>query len=218
MLSQSDHMIRPSVRIETSAGIAWTPGRLRRAAMSGAAVLSLFLSIGTAATAQSSMQVKKPIEPPSGFGELCSRYDWACAGGGGSLAGAAALKIAQQVNLHVNTRVRQTTDQSQYGAGDYWALPTAKGGDCEDLVLLKKRQLAAQGIAADRLLIATVLTGARRPHAVLVLRLDEGDYVLDNLVDSVKRWDQTGYSFIRMQDPAAPQRWAALFQGGVFDG
>lgn len=52
---------------------------------------------------------------------------------------------------------------------------------------------------------------------MLVLRTEEGDFVLDNLNNRVKGWQETGYSFLRMQNPDAPHRWNAVFKGGMFD-
>jgi predicted transglutaminase-like cysteine proteinase len=73
-----------------------------------------------------------------------------------------------------------------------------------------------RGVAAERLLIATVLDRRQNPHAVLVLRTDRGDYVLDNLANRMMHWSDTGYTFLRMQNPKAPGQWVAVFAGGVF--
>jgi predicted transglutaminase-like cysteine proteinase len=118
----------------------------------------------------------------------------------------------------VNRQVRPITDRRQYRRDEHWALPTSRGGDCEDFALLKKRELIALGVPADKLLIATVLDRKRQPHAVLVLSTLQGDYVLDNLTSRIKPWGQTGYSFLRMQDPRAPERWVAVLAGGIFKG
>ncbi|MFN0115706.1 MAG: transglutaminase-like cysteine peptidase [Paracoccaceae bacterium] len=196
--------------------IARAAGRLR-AAFGTALVLAAVLSAGSApARADGYLNPGQRIAAPTGFAGLCGRLSWACAGGGTSAAQNDVMSLARQVTMSVNDQVRQIADESQYGAEDYWSLPSGRGGDCEDLVLLKKLRLLRLGVAGDRLLIATVLDRSRQPHAVLVVRTEKGDYVLDNLTDRVSRWDRTGYSFIRMQDPNAPQRWSAVFAGGVF--
>jgi predicted transglutaminase-like cysteine proteinase len=46
---------------------------------------------------------------------------------------------------------------------------------------------------------------------VLVLRLDEGDYVLDNLTNEILPWNATGYAFLRIQSPSAPGNWHTGF-------
>ena len=128
----------------------------------------------------------------------------------------ATLKLAKTTNSQINRTTRQVADDRQYGGADTWALPTARGGDCEDFVLLKKKVLVSQGIPPETLLIATVLDRKRAPHAVLILRTDAGDFVLDNLRNQIKHWTETGYTFLRMQDPKAPRRWHAVFAGGAF--
>jgi predicted transglutaminase-like cysteine proteinase len=50
-------------------------------------------------------------------------------------------------------------------------------------------------------------------HAVLTLRTTEGDYVLDNLSRSVKRWRDTPYAFVKRQSSDNPQRWVSIEDG-----
>ena len=186
-------------------------------------VMALFLTL-TAMAAHAAgpkdggfLQAKKPIAAPEGFSKVCRQYDWACAGSDGTgLAEADLLKLAMSVNSRINNSTPEISDLSQYGTEERWALPTGRGGDCEDIALLKKRELIGKGLAANRLLIATVLDSRREPHAVLVLRTRGGDLVLDNLRDQVRPWRDTGYSFLRMQDPEAPQNWNAVLAGGMF--
>ena len=40
-------------------------------------------------------------------------------------------------------------------------------------------------------------------HAVLTVRTDRGDLILDNKTYAVKRWDETGYSFIKREAETA---------------
>lgn len=159
----------------------------------------------------------KPIAPPEGFAGLCDRYRWAC-GRTGAMAGAAPdeVKLARQINRKVNRTTRSISDRRQYGSDEVWALPTIRGGDCEDFALLKKMELIRHGIAPERLLIATVLDRRRGSHAVLVLRTDQGDLVLDNVRNQILPWWKTGYSFIRIQNPSEPTQWSAALAGGVF--
>lgn len=154
---------------------------------------------------------------PSGSGDLCSRYRWACAASRGrTVAPDSALTVANGVNREVNATVREVTDLSQYGRDDLWDLPTPRGGDCEDFALAKKQRLIQAGVPAGALLIATVLDRRRDHHAVLVLRTAAQDLVLDNLTDRMLPWHRTGYSFLRMQDPNDPRRWNAIAAGGIF--
>ncbi|MEY4983240.1 MAG: hypothetical protein RIR62_1506 [Pseudomonadota bacterium] len=175
-------------------------------------VLALWPTLA-AATEARPLPMKVPVAPPAGAAALCRTLPFACAGGQGAAVPATVMAEIARINRAAN-RIPALTDQAQYGRAEVWALPTARGGDCEDIVLLKKRALLRAGIAPDRLLIATVLDPNRAGHAVLILRAEAGDLVLDNLTDAILRWDRTGYAFLRVQDPAAPDRWVTSFAGG----
>ncbi|MDV7144275.1 transglutaminase-like cysteine peptidase [Tropicimonas sp. TH_r6] len=140
--------------------------------------------------------------------KLCSEYSWACSRSGNRMpASNDALRYAKKVSRLVNRGTPSISDDRQYKVEDHWTLPSRRGGDCEDLALLKKQQMISHGIAPERLLLTTVLDTRGGPHAVLVFRTDLGDYVIDNLTDAVRPWDRTGYTFLRMQDPSTPSRW-----------
>lgn len=111
----------------------------------------------------------------------------------------------------MNQKVRSVADSVQYGAKEVWSLPSTRGGDCEDYALAKKHDLIGKGVPAQRLLLATVFGQRTGSHAVLILRLDDGDYVLDNMTDDIKHWSKTKYTFLRIQDPNAPERWMTVF-------
>ncbi|WP_165915489.1 transglutaminase-like cysteine peptidase [Rhodovulum marinum] len=155
---------------------------------------------------------------PNGAQGLCSRYAWACARGHSAALNPGEVRLAEQINRRINASVRPIEDIKQYQREEFWTLPTARGGDCEDIALLKKAELIRQGLPPSRLLLATVLDRKRNNHAVLVLRTDKGDFVLDNLTDRMLHWSRTGYSFLKVQDPRAPHRWTAVLAGGIFKG
>lgn len=155
------------------------------------------------------------IAAPSGARNICTTYKWACAVS--SKSGRMTrqnLELVRRVNRGVNSQNREISDSAQYRQAELWALPTIRGGDCEDFALLKKRELIRLGIDPKRLLLATVLDRGRKSHAVLVLRSDDGDYVLDNLTNSILDWRNTRYTFLRMQNPDAPSSWVGVFRGG----
>ena len=181
--------------------------------------LCLFLGVAVApvqADVAAYLSGKHPIKQPAGAVGLCANYAWACAvTRGSSRFDDRDLATVQRVNRRINNRVREITDARQYRREEVWALPTRKGGDCEDFALLKKRELIRAGIPADRLLIATVLDKKMRGHAVLVVRSHRGDLVLDNLTNRILPWDQTGYIFLKMQNPKRPRNWDAILAGGA---
>lgn len=170
------------------------------------------------AQATSLLHTVKEVPVPKGAVGLCQRYQWACDRSRIGTIGDAQqiLKLASKVNISVNRAIREVSDQSQYGRPEVWALPTNRGGDCEDFALIKKRELISRGVAPFQLLIATGLDRNRNSHAVLIVRTNRGDYVLDNLTDKMKRWDASGISFLRMQDPSTSTGWTLVARGGMF--
>ena len=159
---------------------------------------------------------KRVTTSPPGASGLCDKYQWACTSTGyPGVSGRAALHLAKSINSQVNRQTDQIEDRAQYGQQEYWTLPTSRGGDCEDMVLLKKKKLLEKGLASETLLIATVLDLNRNSHAVLVLRTKQGDFVLDSLRDKVVPWRSTGYTFLKMQNPKSLRRWDAVLAGGL---
>lgn len=117
--------------------------------------------------------------------------------------------LLAQVNNFVNSKIAPVSDQDLYGEVEHWAYPT-DAGDCEDYVLLKKRYLQNLGFSAEALLITVVLDEKKEGHAVLTITTKKGDYVLDNRRNDVKRWDGTGYKFLKRQSHTNPLQWIAL--------
>jgi predicted transglutaminase-like cysteine proteinase len=94
----------------------------------------------------------------------------------------------QMVNRWINQNIVFGDDQIVYGRADYWA-PASETlrrgvGDCEDFAIAKMDMLAALGVArADmRLIIARDLV-RNADHAVLIVNLDGGSVMLDNVTD-----------------------------------
>lgn len=202
-------------------GTSYLFGKVAKSGMAAALFAFLLgIPIPAAATAlRPHLTPVKEVGAPDGFSGVCARYAWACAQSGGeNLSNGDLLALAEKINLAVNRSTREISDEAQYALPEYWALPTSRGGDCEDFALAKKQALVTRGVAPQRLLIATVLDRKSNPHAVLVVRTDTGDFVLDNLTDRVLDWRKTGYTFLRMQNPQAPNRWSAVLAGGVLGG
>ena len=133
---------------------------------------------------------------PIGFQIFCLQNPNFCRGGGKSEIALteAALKTLEDVNRTVNRAIRPSSERQ-----DVWALGVARG-DCEDYALAKRAQLIDAGFPASALRIAAVNTAAGIGHAVLVLRTSSGDLVLDNLNQTIRRFDQTNYRWIAMTE------------------
>lgn len=197
-------------------GLSLVP-KLRLVAIALAAATTLVAtSAATAAPAIKAAFItdRGATAAPSGAASICQTYSWACASINQSVSADRRFDLVRSVNARVNHSVRAINDDRQYGVEEHWALPTSTGGDCEDFALLKKRELIAAGINPQRLFIATTLDARRNPHAVLVFRSDDGDFVLDNLTDSVRRWHETRYLFLVMQDPERPAGWVKIYASG----
>lgn len=113
------------------------------------------------------------------------------------------------VNELVNKMVRPVSDFELYGELERWTMPTGKG-DCEDYVLLKRRLLMKRGWPSSVLLITVVKDEKGEGHAVLTVRTDRGDVVLDNKTNDIHLWSSTGYQFFKWQSPRDPKEWFSL--------
>jgi predicted transglutaminase-like cysteine proteinase len=191
-------------------GIAWL------ALVIGLTATMPALSIDAQRASATLIPIRKVTAPPPGANGLCATYDWACAKLGQSLLmGESSLQVLRSVNAKANRAIRPVTDLQQYRIAERWALPTTRGGDCEDYVLYKKQALIKAGFPPEQLLIAAVLDRKRQSHAVLVVRTGTQDLVLDNMHNRILPWNKTGYTFLRIQDPRQPSRWVSVFAGGM---
>lgn len=115
------------------------------------------------------------------------------------------LKLLNQVNQSVNREVKKASDLDLYGMPEYWSLPRVvdgkKYGDCEDYALEKRRQLIAAGVPESALSLAVAVTARGEGHAVLMISLKSGDWVLDNLTPWATPWEDLNYHWVERQVP-----------------
>ena len=82
-------------------------------------------------------------------------------------------------------RYRYITDDQLWGRSDYWATPGEflnMSGDCEDYAITKYYTLRALGWSDDDLRLVILRDTVRDiPHAVLAVKLNGENYILDNL-------------------------------------
>ncbi len=199
-------------------------GKVRAGAMLLAALtLAGVATAGAPAQAQSRLSPARglyardfgPAAAPVGFLEFCDRYPEECRAVGRPSHFVLRLdttrwNLLQQVNIHVNRKVRPMTDQQIYNRPEVWEYPVNGVGDCEDYVLLKKRYLEALGFPPEALLITVVLDEKGGGHAVLLVRTDRGDLALDNRRNRILPWNRTGYTYLLRQSQRDPGRWVAL--------
>lgn len=113
------------------------------------------------------------------------------------------------VNRSVNSRVAPATDQEVYGVEEYWEYPIDRG-DCEDYVLLKRKELIERGWPPSTVLITVVRDENGDGHAVLTVRTDHGDLVLDNKVEIIRPWFETPYTYIKRQSVYDAMKWTRI--------
>lgn len=118
------------------------------------------------------------------------------------------------INSRINSQVRPVTDFEFFGVEEHWTLPVSDEyglvGDCEDYVLAKQRELRARGWPAATLLPTVVRRKNGEGHAVLTVRTDRGDFILDNLTDEIRPWNETGYAFLKRVSAAHSGRWESI--------
>jgi predicted transglutaminase-like cysteine proteinase len=119
------------------------------------------------------------------------------------------------VNAAVNDTVKPLNDLEIYGKDEVWAYPDRGVGDCEDYVLEKRRKLRKLGLSLSNLLVTVVRKPDGEGHAVLTVRTDKGDFVLDNLSGSVRDWSQTGYRYLKRQASNHTGRWVTIREGSA---
>ena len=97
-----------------------------------------------------------------------------------------------------------------WGVVDRWDLPLDGYGDCEDYVLMKRRLLIAEGLPLQALLVTIVKDENGEGHAVLTVITDRGDFVLDNMHNSVKPWNALPYRYVKRQSQFDPDIWMQI--------
>jgi predicted transglutaminase-like cysteine proteinase len=151
--------------------------------------------------------------PPVGYVTFCREHETECRPGrrfsDRAQLSAAKFRELNEVNSSVNQAVAPITDLELYGKVEVWTYPASKG-DCEDYVLLKRRILIERGWPESTLLITVVRDENNEGHAVLTVRTDKGDFILDNKQRDVMAWADTPYTFIKRQSERNPLVWISL--------
>lgn len=119
----------------------------------------------------------------------------------------------QDVNNTFNTTVTAVSDQDLYGVAEFWTYPSSGYGDCEDFVLGKRAALIERGWAPSNLLVSVVMQANGEGHAVLMVRTDRGDLVLDNQDGLIRLWTDTPYTFLKRQSQAHAGQWVDILDG-----
>jgi predicted transglutaminase-like cysteine proteinase len=162
----------------------------------------------------SAAAVTKDALPPIGWVQFCSDHNDQCDVAALPAKPASLSKRAWntlvRINNDVNREIEPVSDQEQWGVLEKWSMPTTGKGDCEDYVLEKRKRLIEAGFPRQSLLITVVRDQKGDGHAVLTVKTDRGDFVLDNQERAVRAWEDTGYRFVKRQSEQDPNRWVSL--------
>jgi predicted transglutaminase-like cysteine proteinase len=189
---------------------------LKRGAAAGIMALSL-LGWKTASTAQSRplfASVGAQAQPPIGWVQFCVEYDPECKTRPSAprdvVLSADAWKDMVRTNRWVNDNIRPITDLAHWGVVERWNYPDDGYGDCEDYALAKRRILIEAGWPREALLMTVVRDQNGDGHAILTVKTDKGEFILDNERDDILLWSDTGYRFVKRQSQSDPNVWVSL--------
>ncbi|MDR6951062.1 putative transglutaminase-like cysteine proteinase [Ancylobacter sp. 3268] len=160
------------------------------------------------------MAVSGSTSTPVGYARFCEEMPAECGNGNGRagrvVVNEAEFRQLQKVNDEINARIQPMTDLDHYGEVERWTFAEDGYGDCEEYVLVKRRELIRLGWPPETLLITVVRDKKNAGHAVLTVVSDRGDLVLDNQESPILLWHETGYRFVKRQAQGNPDRWVSL--------
>jgi predicted transglutaminase-like cysteine proteinase len=155
-----------------------------------------------------------PTRPPFGWENFCVEYAPECdtrpLEARDVVLTPKAWKDLVQINKWVNESVWPITDMDHWGVVDRWNYPDDGYGDCEDYVLLKRKMLMQAAWPRQALLITVVRDRNGDGHAVLTVKTDKGEFILDNQNPEILLWSETGYRFVKRQSQTDPNTWISL--------
>lgn len=152
---------------------------------------------------------------PYGWVDFCNRHADECALGKLTPVDVhmtrQVWKTLEDVNVTANGAIEPISNLDHWGTTlDHWDYPVDGKGDCKIYALFKRKLLIERGFPRQALLMTIVRDLNGQGHAVLTVKTDRGDFVLDNLADEVRPWNATGYTFFKRQAQDDPNVWLSL--------
>jgi predicted transglutaminase-like cysteine proteinase len=192
------------------AAMTWNYGRVLAA---GALALAA-LTTPTSANDLLFVTTGDTARPPIGWVDFCAEHPVECKVSPSTprdvVLSTKAWSDLVRINKWVNDNVKPMTDLEHWGVVEKWSYPDDGYGDCEDYVLLKRRMLMEAGWPREALLITVVREKNGNGHAVLTVKTDKGEFILDNQEERILLWSETSYRYVKRQSQADPNRWVAL--------
>ena len=184
--------------------------------MPPAGLLALLAGAASGSAAQDLMFVSigSSTRPPIGWVEFCADHPVECKVMATTprdvvLSNKAWTDLVR-INKWANENVKPMTDMDHWGVVEKWSYPDDGYGDCEDYALLKRRMLIEAGWPREALLMTVVREKNGNGHAVLTVKTDKGEFILDNQEERILLWSETSYRFVKRQSQTDPNRWVSL--------
>jgi predicted transglutaminase-like cysteine proteinase len=162
------------------------------------------------------IRLTDPVLAPMAHVRFCLRYQEECAVRGidfrrRNLAMTVERwKELNAVNREVN---RDIVPQANLGglATEEWVV-APPAGDCNDYAVTKRHMLLARGWPSRALLLSEVVVPSGEHHLILVVRMKDGDLVLDNLNANIRTVAMTRYQYkwMRVESPYNPKFWSSV--------
>jgi len=194
----------------------WNPAEILGAGFAVAALAAALTAPSATAGSERPLfiAVGANVRAPIGWVEFCSEYAPECetkalVARDAALTGKSWKELVR-INKLVNESIKPITDLEHWGVVERWNYPDDGYGDCEDYVLLKRRMLMQAGWPRQALLITVVRDKQGDGHAVLTVKTDKGELILDNQNEDILLWSETGYRFVKRQSQSDPNAWLAL--------
>lgn len=188
----------------------------RRSALSAVIVFLCLCVTGAAASAGDLYIAVGPRTPtpPIGWVQFCQTYKGVCDTKPlppvDVVLDDKAWQELKRIDNSVNHTIKPMTDMDHYGIIQWWRYPDDGAGACHSYALLKRRLLMLAGWPRQALLVTIVHEADGEGHAVLTVKTDRGEFILDNLTDNILLWSQTPYHFYKRQSQDDPNVWVWL--------
>ena len=198
-------VLRPSLRIASPLAVA---------------LLGVLYSDGSAAQKLAALPKSSPgliswetTKPIPAWNDFCRRHPSECAVDNAEPAKVAMSseiwKTLVAVNRRVNGRIKPMTDKAHWTVVDRWDFPDDGYGDCEDYQLLKRKLLVERGLPRRAKPMTVVNDELGEGHALLMVRTDRGDIILDNKTSAVQPRNDNGNAIVKRESQDG-MAWVSL--------
>ena len=118
-------------------------------------------------------------------------------------------KTLNEVNSFANDAIEPISNLDHWGTTlDHWDYPVDGKGDCKIYALFKRKLLIERGFPRQALLMTIVRDLNGEGHAVLTVKTDRGDFVLDNLSPDIPPLERDRLPVLQAPGSGRPERVA----------